>query len=80
MQRASNWLLLIALFLAPVMVHAAPGVIRPGEPWLDNRGQRIQAHGGGITVWKGVYYWFGEDRTLRTILKTDMLPVTHRAI
>ncbi len=42
---------------------AASGVIRPGDPWLDNRGQRIQAHGGGITVWKGRYYWFGEDRS-----------------
>lgn len=41
----------------------AESVIRPGEPWLDNRGQRIQAHGGGITLWKGVYYWFGEDRS-----------------
>jgi hypothetical protein len=38
-------------------------VIRPGEPWLDNRGQQIQAHGGGILLWKGTYYWFGEDRT-----------------
>lgn len=43
-------------------LNAAPGVIRPGEPWVDDRGQRIQAHGGGITFWKGVYYWFGEDR------------------
>ena len=63
MQRAANWLLLMALFLAPVRGQAAQKAIRPGEPWLDNRGQRIQAHGGGITVWKGVYYWFGEDRT-----------------
>ncbi len=38
-------------------------VIRPGERWLDNRGQQIQAHGGGILRWKGTYYWFGEDRT-----------------
>ncbi len=42
---------------------AAPPIVKPGDPWLDNRGQRIQAHGGGITFWKGVYYWFGEDRT-----------------
>jgi hypothetical protein len=42
---------------------AAPSVIHPGDPWLDNRGQRIQAHGGGITFWHGAYYWFGEDRT-----------------
>lgn len=38
-------------------------VIRPGEPWLDNRGQQIQAHGGGMFLWKGIYYWFGEDRS-----------------
>ena len=38
-------------------------VIRPGEPWLDNRGQQIQAHGGGMFLWKGMYYWFGEDRS-----------------
>lgn len=41
---------------------AASGVIRPGDAWLDTQGHRIQAHGGGITVWKGTYYWFGEDR------------------
>ncbi len=29
----------------------------------DNRGQQIQAHGGGILHWKGAYYWVGEDRT-----------------
>jgi len=56
-----------ALFLctlaAAIPSIAASGVIRPGEVWLDDRGQQIQAHGGGITYWKGVYYWFGEDRT-----------------
>lgn len=37
--------------------------ITPGEVWHDNRGQQIQAHGGGILYWKGTYYWVGEDRT-----------------
>ena len=55
--------LLLCSFVAAVPSLAAPGAIRPGEVWLDNRGQQIQAHGGGITYWKGVYYWFGEDRT-----------------
>jgi len=41
----------------------AADAIRPGEPWVDNRGQRIQAHGGGIIQWKHIYYWFGEDRS-----------------
>ena len=54
--------LLIAL-LAAVPFCRASGVIKPGDPWVDSRGQRIQAHGGGVTFWHGVYYWFGEDRT-----------------
>jgi hypothetical protein len=57
---------LAALLFLPLVagpLFAASGIIKPGEPWLDNRGQRIQAHGGGVIVWKGVYYWFGEDRS-----------------
>ncbi len=38
-------------------------VIKPGERWLDDRGQLIQAHGGGIIRLKDTYYWFGEDRS-----------------
>lgn len=51
-----------SLFVASLFA-APPALIKPGEPWLDDRGQRIQAHGGGITFWKGSYYWFGEDRS-----------------
>ncbi len=40
-----------------------PQTIRPGEIWPDNRGQHIQAHGGGILKRGDTYYWFGEDRT-----------------
>ena len=36
--------------------------IRPGEIWPDNRGQHIQAHGGGILKVGDTFYWFGEDR------------------
>jgi len=38
-------------------------VVRPGDVWLDDRGQQIQAHGGGILQQKGTYFWFGEDRS-----------------
>jgi hypothetical protein len=38
-------------------------LIRPGAVWLDNRGQHIQAHGGGIIKLDDTYYWFGEDRS-----------------
>ena len=51
------------IFAAAIPSFAASGIIKPGDRWLDNRGQQIQAHGGGITYWKGVYYWFGEDRS-----------------
>ena len=32
--------------------------------WLDDRGQHVQAHGGGVIKLGDTYYWFGEDRTL----------------
>ena len=55
--------LLIFALAAAAGSMAATDSIKPGDRWLDDRGQLIQAHGGGITHWKGVYYWFGEDRT-----------------
>lgn len=53
----------VLLALSARTLIAAPNTIHPDDPWLDNRGQRIQAHGGGITLWHGTYYWFGEDRS-----------------
>ncbi|MGH7866340.1 MAG: hypothetical protein ACREP9_01640, partial [Candidatus Dormibacteraceae bacterium] len=50
-------------FVAALSAEAAPQTIKPGDIWLDDRGQHIQAHGGGIIKWEGTYYWFGEDRT-----------------
>jgi hypothetical protein len=56
-------------FAAPLLLAAAaafpqatPDVIRPGEVWPDNRGQHIQAHGGGIIRLGKTFYWFGEER------------------
>jgi len=37
-------------------------VIRPGETWPDNKGNHIQAHGGGIIKLGKTYYWYGEER------------------
>ncbi|MBT3379290.1 MAG: family 43 glycosylhydrolase [Lentisphaerae bacterium] len=34
----------------------------PGEPWLDDRGVHINAHGGGVLFHGGAYYWFGEHK------------------
>jgi len=36
--------------------------ILPGELWPDDKGNHIQAHGGGITKVKNTYYWYGEER------------------
>jgi len=36
--------------------------IRPGNLWPDNRGEHIQAHGGGIIHVNNKYYWYGEER------------------
>jgi Glycosyl hydrolases family 43 len=65
-QRVAN--LTVAVFAAILLPATSwalgqSAAIRPGEPWLDNRGQQIQAHGGGVIRIKKTYYWFGEDRT-----------------
>jgi hypothetical protein len=36
--------------------------IMPAQPWLDNKGQHINAHSGGIMFFNGVYYWHGEHK------------------
>jgi hypothetical protein len=36
--------------------------INPGAAWLDNNGNQIQAHGGGIIKIRNTWYWFGEYR------------------
>ena len=34
----------------------------PGAVWPDDRGVHINAHGGGILVHEGTFYWFGEHK------------------
>lgn len=36
--------------------------IRPGQVWLDTKGERIHAHGGSVMYWEGAYYWYGENK------------------
>lgn len=49
-----------------VKTTAAPladtGQFAPGKIWNDDRGELINAHGGGILFAAGKYYWFGEKR------------------
>ena len=53
----------VALLIWTSTVAHSSGLIRPGDPWFDNRGKQIQAHGGGILRLGKTYYWFGEDRS-----------------
>ncbi|MBR5062010.1 MAG: family 43 glycosylhydrolase [Prevotella sp.] len=55
----------LASFLA-LPTTAQDGIIRPGELWLDTDGKHINAHGGGILLHEGTYYWFGEHKAERT--------------
>lgn len=55
--------MLLAALLSPLGAQQKPPIIRPGETWLDDRGEVIEAHGGGILKLKDTWYWFGEDRT-----------------
>ncbi|GAA4809912.1 glycoside hydrolase family 43 protein [Litoribaculum gwangyangense] len=34
----------------------------PGDLWLDNHGEHINAHGGGFLFYNKTYYWFGEHK------------------
>lgn len=36
--------------------------IQPARLWLDNKGNAINAHGGGILFHNGIYYWYGEHK------------------
>jgi len=42
---------------------SSPPPFHPGELWPDTDGVPINAHGGSILYYGGVYYWFGEFKT-----------------
>ncbi|MCL6260840.1 family 43 glycosylhydrolase [Aquiflexum sp. TKW24L] len=35
---------------------------RPAQIWSDTNGVPINAHGGGVLYYKGVYYWYGTHK------------------
>ncbi len=64
MKSGARFLLaLITILGSSELLLGSTPLVHSGSVWLDNRGQQIQAHGGGVVLWKGTYYWFGEDRT-----------------
>lgn len=45
----------------------------PGELWPDNNGVHINAHGGGMLLRNGIYYWYGEHKVEGTAGNTAMV-------
>jgi len=43
-----------------------------GTTWLDTEGKPIEAHGGGILLHEGTYYWYGENHALGKGNKTGV--------
>ena len=39
---------------------SGPQKIVPGAIWPDDRGEHVQAHGGGVIQQGDTYFWFGE--------------------
>lgn len=50
----------------------AQSYFEPGEVWNDTNGQPINAHGGGILLHKGKYYWYGEYKKGNTWLVPNL--------
>ena len=55
-------LIILILLVMGQMPSVADG-IRPGETWYDTSGKALNAHGGCVVYYEGVYYWFGEQRS-----------------
>jgi beta-galactosidase len=49
-------------FLARAQTTPVNQSFKPGEPWLDSKGQVLNAHGGGLLFINNLYYWYGESR------------------
>ncbi len=53
---------LILSLAVPTQAADAGLTIKPSAIWLDDRGEHINAHGGGILKVGDTWYWFGEYR------------------
>lgn len=49
--------------------------IHPSAVWLDNNRVAINAHGGGMLLHRGTYYWYGEHKIEGTIGNTAQVGV-----
>ena len=59
-------LFLLPLLMATTLLLAQTRLFHPGALWPDNRGEHINAHGGGVLLHEGTYYWYGEHKSAHT--------------
>jgi hypothetical protein len=61
-QRLRYWLWIGLLGLGATAARAEPAGFVPDTIWRDTQGNPINAHGGCVVFFKGVYYWYGEHK------------------
>ena len=70
MKRSNKIFLSTVLLLLGIAASAAAqqyNCVRPGQRWLDTKGNPIHAHSPQIFVKDGVYYWYGENKEHTTM-------------
>lgn len=61
--KTKSILLITVFFYSYLMVaQTAYNEFKPGALWLDDKGNHINAHGGGFLYYNNTYYWFGEHK------------------
>jgi Glycosyl hydrolases family 43 len=61
-------LLSLLVFTCGISTIAKSHEFLPGEVWRDTDGAIINAHGGGVLFYSGIYYLYGESKSGHTFL------------
>ena len=61
MKRVTVIIISLLLVVLPAL-SSGKTTIKSGEIWKDNRGEHINAHGGGVLKHGNTYYWHGEHK------------------
>ncbi len=68
-------LFIVFIFLSSAVHSQMPTIKIPplpnGAVWKDTDGKVINAHGGGLLFYDGIYYWYGEVKKGKTWLVPD---------
>jgi hypothetical protein len=56
------FLIYIWIYAASMMAQTTYNEFQPGQLWLDDKGNHINAHGGGFLFYNDTYYWFVEHK------------------